>query len=238
MVAKNKCPVIALDGPAASGKSTLGFMLAESLGYLFLDTGCMYRAVTLAALKQGVDVNDESRVTQLAQEINIVINPPAGETDGRMYTVFLDGVDVTWELRSPPVDAHVSLVSSYLGVRIEMVEQQRQIGKQGCVVIVGRDIGTVVMPDASLKLYITASARERARRRWEDRQKQGHQNDYDAILADVISRDKIDSTREYAPLRPADDALQIDTTDKTPEMILKEILSMVHDGEPTPGLPV
>jgi len=238
LVAKNKCPVIALDGPAASGKSTLGFMLAESLGYLFLDTGCMYRAVTLAALKQGVDVNDESRVTQLAQEINIVINPPAGETDGRMYTVFLDGVDVTWELRSPPVDAHVSLVSSYLGVRIEMVEQQRQIGKQGCVVIVGRDIGTVVMPDASLKLYITASARERARRRWEDRQKQGHQNDYDAILADVISRDKIDSTREYAPLRPADDALQIDTTDKTPEMILKEILSMVHDGEPTPGLPV
>ncbi len=218
--------VIAMDGPAASGKSTIGYMLAEKLGFLFLDTGCMYRAVTLAAFKEGVDVADETAVTHLAHTIQIDIQPPAGEEDGRQYTTILNGQDVTWELRSPDVDTHVSLVSSYKEVRAEMVRRQRQFGLRGQVVMVGRDIGTVVMPDAPLKLYITASAAERARRRWLDRQEQGHTNNYETILADVQRRDQFDSTRQHSPLQPANDAILIDTTNLTPPEIVQQITTL------------
>jgi cytidylate kinase len=218
--------IIAIDGPAASGKSTVGYILAEALGYLFLDTGCMYRAVTLASLQQGIDIEDEAAITRVACQLKIEIRPAADEGDGRMYTVLIDGHDVTWQLRSPAVDAHVSLVSSYPDVRKEMVRQQRLFGDRGNVVMVGRDIGTIVMPDAPLKLYITASAEERARRRWEDRQSQGHGNDYDEILADVIRRDQFDSNRQHAPLRPAGDAIIIDTTARSPESILEQMLEL------------
>ena len=160
--------LIAIDGPAASGKSTVGRLLAERLQYLYLDTGCMYRAVTWAALQREIDLADETAVTQLAQDIQIDILPVEAERDGRHYTVLVDGQDITWQLRSPQVDANVSLVSSYLGVRQEMVQRQRAFGNRGAVVMVGRDIGTVVMPDAPLKLFITASAEERARRRSRD----------------------------------------------------------------------
>ena len=219
--------VIAIDGPAASGKSTVGRLLAEALAYMYLDTGSMYRATTLAALQQGVDVNDEAAVTRLTQEIVIDVKPAGGEGDGRLYTVLLDGQDVTWALRSPEVDAHVSQVSSYAGVRQELVHRQRRFGRRGNIVVVGRDIGTVVMPDAPLKLYITASAEERAQRRWQERQKQGHRAGYESILADVIRRDQIDSSREHAPLRPADDAILIDTTGRPPETIVNEILAYI-----------
>jgi cytidylate kinase len=219
--------VIAIDGPAASGKSTVGRLLAEALAYMYLDTGSMYRATTLAALQQGVDVNDEAAVTRLTQEIVIDVKPAGGEGDGRLYTVLLDGQDVTWALRSPEVDAHVSQVSSYAGVRQELVQRQRRFGRRGNIVVVGRDIGTVVMPDAPLKLYITASAEERAQRRWQERQTQGHRAGYESILADVIRRDKIDSSREHAPLRPADDAILIDTTGRPPETIVNEILAYI-----------
>jgi cytidylate kinase len=221
--------VIAIDGPAASGKSTVGRLLAEALAYMYLDTGSMYRATTLAALQQGVDVNDEAAVTRLTQEIVIDVKPAGGEGDGRLYTVLLDGQDVTWALRSPEVDAHVSQVSSYAGVRQELVQRQRRFGRRGNIVVVGRDIGTVVMPDAPLKLYITASAEERAQRRWQERQTQGHRAGYESILADVIRRDKIDSSREHAPLRPADDAILIDTTGRPPEAIVGEILAFIKE---------
>ena len=218
---------IAIDGPAASGKTTLGRMLAEHLGYLFLDTGSMYRAVTLAALQQQVDVMDEAAVTRLAQEITIGIQPAGARQDGRFYTVFLNGQDVTWEIRSPDVDANVSQVSQYAGVRQEMVQRQRAFGQNGRIVMVGRDIGTVVLPNASLKLYIIASPVERATRRWLERAKQGHHDKLEAILADVIRRDEIDSTRLHSPLRPADDAIIVETTGKTPEAILDELVSLV-----------
>ncbi len=224
---KTKLNVIAMDGPAASGKSTIGYMLAQELGFLFLDTGCMYRATTLAALLQGVDVADETAVTALSRAIHMDIKPPADEGDGRQYTTLLEGRDVTWDLRSPDVDTHVSLVSSYVGVREEMVRRQREFGLRGQVVMVGRDIGTVVLPDAPLKLYITASAEERARRRWVDRQEQGHANSYDAILADVQRRDEFDSNRQHSPLRPADDAIIIDTTDRSALQIMQDIMAMV-----------
>lgn len=204
----------------------MGRMLAEKLGYLYLDTGCMYRAVTLAALEAGVDVGDETAVTEIAQALQLEIKPLAGETDNRHYTVLVNGRDVTWDIRTPAVDANVSQVSSYAGVREEMVRRQRTYGQQGHVVMVGRDIGTAVMPDAPLKLYVTATAEERARRRWQDRKAQGHAAGFDEILADVRRRDGIDSSRRHSPLRPAEDAIIIDTTDRHPESIVDEVLAM------------
>ena len=189
----------------------------------------MYRAVTWAALEQAVDVGDETAVTQLANDIKMEIFPVRGEADGRHYTVYVAGQDITWELRTPAVDANVSQVSSYLGVRQEMVNRQRAFGERGAVVMVGRDIGTVVMPDAPLKLYITASAEERARRRARDRQAQGHVANYDNILADVLRRDKIDSNREHSPLRPATDAILIDSTEQPPAAIVDTILQMLQE---------
>ncbi len=226
---KKQISLIAIDGPAASGKSTVGRLLAERLNFLYLDTGCMYRAVTWAALQQGIDVADETAVTQLAHDIEMEIFPAKGEDDGRHYTVHIDGQDITWGLRTPAVDASVSQVSSYLGVRQEMVKRQRAFGQRGAVVMVGRDIGTVVMPDAPLKLFITASAEERARRRTRDRSNQGHTADYDDILADVQRRDKIDSNREHSPLRPAADAIRIDSTAQPPAAIVDAILQMIQE---------
>ncbi|MBK7918596.1 MAG: (d)CMP kinase [Chloroflexi bacterium] len=217
-------PVIAIDGPAASGKSTVGRLLAEKLNFLMLDTGFMYRAVTLAALRAGMDLTDETAVTTLSAQLDLDVQPAGGMDDGRHYTARLNGEDVTWDLRTPEVDANVSLVSSYAGVRQEMVKRQRAFGQRGQVVMVGRDIGTVVMPDAPLKLYITASAAERARRRWRDRQQQGHDASFAEILADVERRDAIDSNREFSPLRPAADALIIDTTGHSVAEIVAEIL--------------
>jgi cytidylate kinase len=225
--------VIAIDGPAASGKTTVGRLLAEALGFLFLDTGCMYRAVTAAALQRQIEIDDEAAVDRLIHEIKIDVKIVQGEREGRIYAVLVDGRELTWELHSPAVDAHVSLISSYLSVRTELVQQQRKLANHGRVVMVGRDIGTVVKPDAQLKLFITASPEERARRRWGDRQNQGHSDEYDTILKDVIRRDKFDSGRQYAPLRPAEDAIIIDSTDKPAETIVAQILDMLrHESAP------
>lgn len=204
--------VITIDGPAASGKTTVGYQLAQRLDYLFLDTGCMYRAVTWAVLENKIDVTDQTAVVALAKGLDLAITAPPAERTDVQYLVFVAGQDVTEALRSPAVDQNVSAVASIGGVRDEMVARQRQIGMQGDVVMVGRDIGTVVMPDAPLKLYITASAEERARRRLIDREGQGISANYSDILADINRRDKIDSSRDHSPLRPAEDAILIDTT--------------------------
>lgn len=203
-------------------------MLAERLSYLFLDTGCMYRAVTLAALQGGVPIQDEPAVVNLARSMHLEIKTPAGENDGRLYTVLLGGRDVTWELRSSAVDCNVSQVSAYADVRVNLVERQRDIGGRGKVVMVGRDIGTVVLPDAPLKLYITASAEERARRRWQERRERDASSDYEQILADIVRRDGIDGSRLHSPMRPANDAVIIDTTGRPPKQILQEILGLDH----------
>lgn len=226
-MAKQAPKVIAIDGPAASGKSTVGLRLAQHYDNLFLDTGSMYRALTLAALRRGLDLRDEAAVVQLAQDLALDILPAGVHQDGRHYTVLLDDQDVTWDIRSPEVDASVSLVSSYQDVREEMVRRQREYAQRGDVIMVGRDIGTVVVPDAPLKLYITASAAERARRRWVDRQQQGHPDDYATILADVERRDQIDSSREHSPLRPADDAVKIDTTGCDVDEVVSDIIGRI-----------
>ena len=207
---KKRPDIIAIDGPAASGKSTLGHRLADALGYLFFDTGVMYRAVTWLALQRGINISDEKAVTILAEETQIDVLP-ASKSDGRACDVVVGGKDITWETRRPEVDANVSVVSAYAGVRHAMSEQQRRIGQRGKVVMVGRDIGTVVLPEADLKIYLDASAEERARRRHEENISRGTKSDYKNILAQVIERDRIDSTRDVAPLKAADDAIVLDS---------------------------
>jgi cytidylate kinase len=218
---------IAIDGPAASGKSTVGELLARSLGYLYFDTGVMYRAVTWAALSRDVPIGDEAAVTALAEEIRIdVTSPTAG--DGRQYTVLADGVDVTWNIRTPAVDANVSQVSAYPDVRRALVVQQRRVAARGPVVMVGRDIGTVVLPDADLKLYLDASVEERARRRWQEERARGEATDYEPVLASMRRRDDIDSHRAVSPLRVAPDAVVLDTTVLSIDEVFAETLRLTE----------
>jgi cytidylate kinase len=202
---------IAIDGPAASGKSTIGCILAEKLGYLYLDTGVMYRAVTWAALDRGVPIEDEEAVTRLAETVTIEVIPATVE-DGRQYSILANGRDITWEIRSPDVNRYVSPVSAYQGVRRALTQQQRRIARDGGVVMVGRDIGTVVLPDAEVKLYLDASLEERSQRRYLEYQQRGQCVTIDEVRENVMLRDRIDSTRDTAPLRPAEDAIVIDTT--------------------------
>jgi cytidylate kinase len=218
---------IAIDGPAASGKTTLARALARRLGYLYFDTGVMYRAVTLAALERGIDIHDEAAVVALAEKVEIDVKPPTVD-DGRPYTVCLDGKDVTWELRSAEVDANVSIPSAYAGVREALTRQQRRIGERGQVVMAGRDIGTVVLPGADLKIYLDASHEERAHRRWRECQANGRDDAYKDILASMRKRDELDSQRAVAPLKAAEDAIVYDTTDVDAEGVMAYFLRLLN----------
>lgn len=202
--------IIAIDGPAASGKSTLGFRLAHALGYLYFDTGLMYRAVTWVALNRQVDVKNEAAVSLLAGQVPIDVSTPSLE-DGRSCDVVVDGRDITWEIRKPEVEASVSVVAAYVGVRKALSRQQRRIGLRGRVVMVGRDIGTVVLPEADLKIYLDASPEQRAQRRYKEILGRGDRANYADILKKVRERDRIDSTRATAPLKPAADAVILDS---------------------------
>jgi len=217
--------IIAIDGPAASGKSTLGLSLAQALGYLFFDTGTMYRAVTWLALKLDMDLRDEAKVTALAEQTQIDI-APASKQDGRVGDILIAGEDITWETRLPEVEANVSIVSAYGGVRAALSSQQRRIGQRGQVVMVGRDIGTVVLPEADLKIYLDASAEERAKRRYAEIIARGGMADYNEILAKVIERDRIDSTRDVAPLKTADDAVVLDSNQLNAEQVFEKVLAL------------
>ena len=224
---KKKSPpsIIALDGPAASGKSTLGRRIADSLGYLFFDTGVMYRAVTWIALHYDMHLQDEAAITELAQKAQIDIRPPS-KTDGRACDVVIGEKDVTWDMRGEDVDANVSLVSAYVGVRQALSEQQRRIGLRGKVIMVGRDIGTVVLPEADLKVYLDASAEERAKRRYNEVIARGETANSEEILKKVIERDHIDSTRAVAPLRPADDAVIIDSDKMDADQVFAHVMEL------------
>lgn len=221
---------IAIDGPAGSGKSTLGALLAESLGYLYFDTGVMYRAVTLAALNAGLPMDDDEAVGALAQKILIDVRPPSIE-DGRDSDVYLNDVDVTWDIRKNDVNAHVSPVSTYGEVREAMTRQQRRIASENKVVMVGRDIGTVVMPDAELKIFLDASVEVRAQRRFQELLDRGWKTTFDSVLESLQNRDKIDSGRKIAPLRPAEDAIVIKVDCLGIQQVLAKVKALIQERE-------
>lgn len=224
----NQPEIIAIDGPAGSGKSTIGKLVAEEFGYLYFDTGVMYRAVTFAAINKDININDEESISLLVKEIKIDIRTPI-IADGRDNDVLVNGQDVTWEIRSPEVDGNVSIVSSYPEVRTALGEQQRRIGLQGEVVMVGRDIGTVILPEADIKIYLDASIEERADRRYQELRQRGEEINFDSILAKLRERDLIDSTREIAPLKPADDAIVIDTDQLSIQQVFAKIIEIVKE---------
>lgn len=217
---------IAIDGPAGAGKSTIGALVAERLGYLFLDTGAMYRAVALLALRKNVQPEDRDALAALARDARIVIGPPT-KRDGRAYTVLVGGEDVTWAIRDGSVDRTVSQVARHPDVREAMVAQQRQLASRGRVVMVGRDIGTIVLPDADLKVFLTASAAERARRRGEELAARGVVRPREELLHEILRRDQLDSERVVAPLKAATDAVVIETDGHTVGEALERVLAVV-----------
>jgi cytidylate kinase len=221
-----KPAVITIDGPASSGKSTLGDLLARALGYVYFDTGVMYRAMTVAAQRANIDLKDSTALEHLAQNSVISVLAPT-QQDGRQYTVLLNGEDVTWELRSAEVERDVSQISSYPGVRTELIRQQRTIGYQGRVVMVGRDIGTVVMPDAPYKLYLEASLDERARRRQHDLEQRGRSVSLEQVRNELARRDDLDHHVMY----PAADALVISTDTFSPDELVSRILALLDTYE-------
>jgi CMP/dCMP kinase len=221
---------IAIDGPAGSGKSTVGEQLARRLGYLYIDTGSMYRAVAWLALQEGVDVSDGPVLATLAQHAGVVISHPHID-DGRQYTVTVHGHDVTWDIRSAAVTRVVSPVSAHPEVRAILIAQQREMAKQVAgIVMVGRDIGAVVLPDADLKIYLTASLQERARRRHTELvERLGAQNPtlptMAEVLVDIQRRDEID----HDNMRPAEDAIVIVTDNLSVPQVLEVICSYLEE---------
>ena len=209
---------IAIDGPAASGKSTVATIVANKLGYTHIDTGSMYRAITLVALEQEIDINDESN-------FGFVKDLTFAFIDDRLH---MNGRDVSKDIRKHNVSNNVSLVSSYISVRKECVKFQRTIAEREDTVMDGRDIGTVVLPDADFKFFLVASIEKRARRRYEDNLKRGIQSDIEIIKEKIAARDHFDSNRKHSPLKPADDAFIIDTSDLTIEQVVALITKRIR----------
>jgi CMP/dCMP kinase len=215
--------IIAIDGPSGAGKSTLAKRLAKDLGFIYLDTGAMYRALALKVLREGVDLTDDLKVAQLVGSTSIDL-----QGDWRALKVILDGVDVAGEIRTPEVSQMASKASALKTVRGRMLELQRALGRRGNVVAEGRDIGTVVFPDAQVKIFLDASAAERARRRCAELHAAGTAVDLNETLREIEERDKRDSERELAPLRKADDALVIDSSSATAEEVAARTLAEIR----------
>jgi len=215
--------IIAVDGPAGSGKSTTARQLAQKLGYLYLDTGAMYRAFTLKVLREKVDPDNLEALEKLAEQTEIKLVP-----DASGIRVYLDGEDVTDLIRTPEIDRVISKVSRVKVVRERMVTLQRKIGKDGGIVAEGRDIGTVVFPNADVKIYLIASPQERARRRLKELQAKGVAISFEEVLADIQRRDKIDSTREISPLKKAADAIEVDTTNLSIDEQVEKIYRIIR----------
>ena len=204
--------IIAIDGPAASGKSTTAQLLAQKLGYVYIDTGAMYRACALKAKKMGIDINDEESIRELLDDIDIRI-----ENHNSKNRIFLDGEDVSEDIRADDISALASAISAIPAVRYKMVELQRKMGEKGGVILDGRDIGTFVFPTAEVKFFLTANPEVRAKRRWLELQQKGINKDFSEVLADLVKRDNKDSQRALAPLKKADDAIEVDTSNMTIE---------------------
>jgi cytidylate kinase len=215
---------IAIDGPAASGKSTSARLVAQKLGYLYIDTGAMYRAFTLAIIQKKIDMANKYSIIELAKKIDINLVPTENGT-----RTFLDGNDVTEDIRLPLVNKRISVISSYSEIRDVMVEKQRELANEGGVVMDGRDIGTTVLPNAEVKIYLDASLDERANRRYKELKEKGVSINFEEVKSEILHRDKIDSSRQVSPLKPADDAYIIDTSNLKIYDQVRQILEKVNE---------
>lgn len=217
--------VIAVDGPAGTGKSTVSRGLARALGARYLDTGAMYRVVTLAAVRAGVDLHDTPAIETVTKDVPLSVGDDPDKDEA-----YLDAEDVSAEIRGDAVTKAVSAVSAVPAVRARLVGLQRELASgPGSIVVEGRDIGTVVLPDADLKIFLTASPEVRARRRNEQNIAAGLGDDYEAVLADVQRRDHLDSNRPVSPLRAADDAVVVDTSDMSAAEVVEQLLELVRE---------
>ena len=218
--------IVALDGPSGAGKSTIAKLTASRLGFSCLDTGAMYRCIAWWALEHGISLDDAETLGNIAADKQISFGHEA--PDPAPKHVFIEGIEVTSAIRTGEIDRAVSSVSSVPAVRTALVEQQRRIGSEGDYVVEGRDIGTTVFPNAAVKVFMTASAEERARRRVKQNIERGiGDTDFDSVLADIVRRDELDSNRDTSPLRPADDAVLLDTSDMTIEEVADFICGLV-----------
>jgi CMP/dCMP kinase len=225
--------IIAIDGPAGAGKSTVAQKLAQQLDLKYLDTGALYRALTLISIRNRVELQDEKRLAPMAREMRVSMDHVEGKRPADR--VFLDGEDVTKAIRSSEVSARVSQVSSLKAVRSELVKKQRAMARGGGIVVEGRDIGTVVFPAADLKFYITASPGERAKRRYEEMKKERENISPKSIEQEIIRRDHMDKTRANNPLKKASDAILVDTTAKSIPQVLDILIGYVHERLEEPG---
>jgi cytidylate kinase len=216
--------IIAIDGPSGAGKSTTGKALANKLGYLYIDTGAMYRAAALAILSKETPLNEEAKIIELVKQTNITLK-------GEPYKlhVFLDGKEITEEIRTPKVSQAASIISAIGGVRQALVERQREMGKQGGVVLDGRDIGTHVFPNADVKFFLIADVYERAKRRNLEELNRGETLSLEQTLKEIEERDQRDSQRTYAPLRPAQDSIQVDTSKLSPTGVVDKMLEHIEE---------
>jgi cytidylate kinase len=217
-----KPQLIAIDGPVAVGKSSVGSLLARRLGYVFFDTGMMYRAFTWKVLKSGISIEDEQKLRQLANTTKFDFVP----LQGCYLSPFIDDEDVSPNLFRPEVEAHVSLTSKIAGVRQTLIKEQRRLAQRGKLVMAGRDIGTVVLPWAELKIFLTASTEERARRRYKELLERGDNSSLESVLADLKKRDAMDIHRTISPLKPAEDAIILDTENFTLEQVVDKIYTL------------
>ena len=219
--------VIAIDGPAAAGKSTVAREVAERLGALLFDTGALYRVIALLAMRENLNPRDETALCKLARSTRIDIRPPSVQ-DGRLFDVLIAGEDVTWRIREPDVGSTVSLVSEHAEVRTALLPQQRRIAAAGPVVMVGRDIGTVVVPDAGLKVYLDASPEERARRRYAESHARHSSLTMDEVRQETVARDAIDTARAISPLRVAEDATLVQTDELDAAEVAEVIIELAR----------
>jgi cytidylate kinase len=212
--------VVAIDGPGGAGKSTIAKLLAKKLNYLYLDTGAMYRAVTLAALNNNLDFDAETKLVELAKNINITFD--------KYGDIYLNGENVSEEIRTAEVNRHVSQTAAVKGVREVLVKKQQQLAQNNKVVMDGRDITTVVLPEAEHKFFLTASLEERAKRRYQEVRSKKEDADFDKIKESIARRDKLDSEREHSPLKQAEDAVLVDTTDLSIDQVLEKMIAIIE----------
>jgi len=220
--------IIAIDGPAAVGKSTMGKLIARELGFLYIDTGAIYRAITWKVLKNNININDEEMISHLVSDIRLNIERINNKSLNDYYHIFVDGEDITEEIRNPRIDQNVSQIARLPKVRKQLICLQRELAEKGNIVMEGRDIGSVILPQADIKFYFTASEEERIKRRYKELIKKGYNIDYELVKKQIIQRDKIDSKRKYAPLIKAKDAILIDSTKKNIEEVKDKILKIIR----------